>query len=96
MCHRLFIMCTIDGQLLPGSLQCLAQAGDIAVAENGEDSGEHGLIDTVDDRSLRQQITHQCLCHGESDFVGHMCPRFSLLLTAGSRRVMTRPHPAKS
>ena len=69
--HALLVVRAEGGQVAPMLVQRLADAGDVAVTEDGEDAAEQGrrALGRLD--TLRGETTHQRLRHGEPDGLAH-------------------------
>ena len=59
MGHGLLVVGAIGRQRLARRVQRLAEAGDVAVAEDGPDAGEVGHLDAVDVDELARQVAHE-------------------------------------
>ncbi len=57
-CHSLFVLTTPCRQGVAGLLQGQAEAGHVAVPEDGKDPWEQRNLDIVDDRPLCNQVPH--------------------------------------
>ena len=64
----------------------------------GKHTRDERLFDTIDERMLGHQVTHQCLRHCEPDFLSHVIPQMLLSqpLTLRSRPSNSRRLPARS
>ena len=75
--HGLLVLAAPCREFILHLLERFGQAGDIAMAENGEGSGEKGNFDAVDLGVLCAEIFDQGLGHGEPDrFHGRLPNRF--------------------
>ncbi len=69
--HGLLVVGAIGGKMVAGGIERFAQAGHVAVPEDGEDAGEHRNLVALDLDPLGGQIAHQGLGHGQS-LGGHL------------------------
>ena len=65
--HRLLVLAAPGRQFLLHGFERFTQAGDVAVAEDGEHAGEQRRVLAVDDRALGDQVFDQGLGHGETN-----------------------------
>src|SRR5699024_991984 len=65
MGHALFIVCPPGREGVALSIQRLAHASHVAVAENGKTAGEQRYTLAIDLGLLRTKIAHQRLRHGQ-------------------------------
>ena len=79
--HRLLVLAAPGRKLLLHGLERLAQAGDVAMAEDGEHAGEQRRVLAIDYGALGDQVLDQGLGHGETN---------GLHRAASSRKVATR------
>ena len=64
--HRLLVLAAPGGQPIAHLVERLAEAGDVAVAEDREDTRKQGRLGAVDNGALRDEILHQGLGHGQA------------------------------
>ena len=83
--HRLLVLAAPGRQLVLDRLQRLAEAGDVAMAEDGENAGEERHLAPVDDGLLGSQVADQGLRHGQPDGLHVMTPPWRLSGTSGVR-----------
>ncbi len=97
--HRLLVLAAPGRQLVLDRLQGLAQAGDVAVAEDREHAGKQRHLGPVELGALRHQPAHQRLRHGETDG-GHGWPPCRPFgrgsLASGGARVKTAAQAGNS
>ena len=84
MRHRLLVMRAVGRQLIARAPQRLAEAGDVAMAEDRPDAGEQRLDAALALRPLRREVAHERLRHGETE--GHGGPYLSPLAGRGRTR----------
>jgi hypothetical protein len=73
--HGLLVLAAPGGELVLHGFERFGEAGDVAVAEDGENAREERLLVTVDHDPLVDQVLDQCLGHRQSDRPHRLPPR---------------------